>query len=158
MKNGVSDTLVDFVSYLPHTITVEPFDGYAFEDYGHLEALPEGFYYLVSPRVGLNRISGEINSPLSWVIDQNSLVKSDFGVDNARMATFMHAFMEQRKIFYGLHGQSSQMTVSFGHFCDDECPLVLLGPMSLLAKDHVAGALEVLPHHWIHGLCWHGIC
>lgn len=44
------------------------------------------------------------------------------------------------------------------HFCDDECPLILLGPMSFVAKDHVACALEVLPHFWIHGLSWHGIC
>lgn len=49
IKSGVVESQVDVVSYLPHTITVEPFNGYAFEDYGHLEFLSEGFYYLISP-------------------------------------------------------------------------------------------------------------
>lgn len=158
IKSGVLESQVDLVSYLPHTVTVKPSCGYAFEDYAHLESLPEGFYYLISPRVGYNRTHGEINSPLSWVIDQDALSKSDFGVDNACMATFVNVFMQQRKQFYNEHGRSREMTASFGHFCDDTCPLVLIGPMSTLSKHHVACALEVLPHDWIHGLSWHGIC
>lgn len=157
LKAGVNDEEVDVVSYLPHTITVEPFEEYDYEYY-HLDVLRKGVYYLVSPKVAINKSTQQINSPLTWTIDQDALAKCDFGQNNSRMATFLQTFIDGRKQFFDQQGTSTGMDICFGRFFEDDHPLMLIGPMSSMNKDAIGMALQVLPHFWIHGLFWRGQC
>lgn len=155
LKAGAIESEADVVPYLPHTITVEPLGEFDWE-YDHVECLPAGFYYVVSPKVELNKISKQINSPLTWTLDSLALAKCDFGAHNVRMATFMKSFVEFRSVFAVKHGIQQEMKLRFGRFFEDDYPLMLLGPLSKTNMEYFGSSLEVLPHVWIHGLCWRG--
>lgn len=152
---AVDEAEADVVGYLPHTITVEPLFGYDIEYY-HLDFLQKGVYYVVSPKIGYNKVANQINSPLTWTVDADSLAKCDFGAHNSQMATFMKVFLDERKRFHGQHGAGAKMDIMFGRFFEDDHPMMLLGPSSTINKDSYQLALQVLPHYWIHGLFWRG--
>lgn len=155
IEKGASNDEVEVVGYLPHTMTVEPFDSYDYEYY-HLDELQKGVYYVVSPKIGLNKVSGQINSPLTWTLDAYALAKCDFGAHNSRMATFLQVFLEEWKRFVENDRRCDEMPIRFGRFFEDDHPLMMLGPLSKNNKDRIAVALQVLPHYWIHGLFWRG--
>lgn len=155
IEAGANELEANVVGYLPHTMTVEPFEEWDIEYY-HLDSLQKGFYYLVSPKVGLNKTSNQINSSTTWTFDSDALSKCDFGINNTRMATFMQIFLDECKRFVLNNGRRGVMRLRFGRFFEDDRPMMLIGPMSIHNKDSVAFALQVLPHEWIHGLCWRG--
>lgn len=156
-KHGATADEADLFPYLPHTMTVEPLDDYD-EEYNHLDGIRQGVYYVISPKINLNRISRQINSPLTWTLDPYSLAKSDFGAHNIKMATFMRVFLDEKKRFIEHIGPSAGFALKFGRFFEDDYPLMLLGPLSSKNKHSCGVVLQVIPHVWIHCLIWHGEC
>lgn len=103
IEAGVLDAEADVFPYLPHTLTVEPLTGYDYK-YKHLNGQLKGVYYVVSPKVSLNRVSKQINSPLTWTLDSMALAECDFGMHNERMAIFMQVLLDARQVFHRIHG------------------------------------------------------
>lgn len=157
LDGGATEDEISIVPYLANTMTVEPWTKYEYDD--SLRDLPNGVYYMVSPKVELNRLSGEVNAACFWNIEPDALSKSDFGAHNVKMATFMHVFLDEcRRVATEVGAGHGEMKVRFGQFPEDDYPLLLLGPMSESNKQYYKRPLQVLPHGWIHLLFWEGCC
>lgn len=156
MKNGATADEVKVVPYLAHTMTTEPFCDTDYDP--QFDNLDAGVYYLVSPKVDLNRLSGERNYATFWILDKDSLLKSDFGRHNVAMATFLDVYLNVRREFAGNNGfNRADFDIRFGLFTEDVYPVMVLGPTSKKNMYHYNSALQVVPHGWIHLLFWRGL-
>lgn len=157
IEGGATEEEVAVVPYLDNTMTVEPWSNHDYNE--SLRDLTDGVYYVVSPKVELNRFAKEVNAACFWQIDNEALNKSDFGMHNVKMATFIHVFFDEcRRVSIDLGSGHCEMKVRFGFFPEDDYPLILLGPMTQSNMKYYLRPLQVLPHGWIHLLFWDGCC
>lgn len=151
----MTDEEVELFPYVSHTITTEPFCDH---DYDHQRGLKHGVYYLVLPKIDLNRLSKSQNDATTWTIDADALAKSDFGMYNERMATFVDLYLKMRKGLSRRLGSIDQKQMGFltGRFFEEDYPIIVIGPVNQDNKEAIRYTLEIVPHGWIHGFFWRG--
>jgi len=153
IRYGALHEEADLVSFIPATMTIEPFTD---KQYDHQKALEVGVYYIVSPKIALNQLSHTPNFASSWTLDPLALSKSDFGPHNALMATFTNELLKYRKLLFQAYGTHDMLKLQAARFLEDDYPLIVVGPLTKPNQLRVGAALETVPYTWVHIVFWRG--